>query len=70
MQVVYRHRDQGLSAKRFSSSAVLFVSRVIQTMSEGLSDVALIRAWIHLALEKKVLSIRLKELLSDQELLR
>ena len=39
-------------------------------MSEGLSEVALVRAWIQLALEKKLLSKHLKELLSDQELLR
>ena len=45
-------------------------SRFVQRMSEGLSEVALVRAWIHLALEKKLLSKHLKELLSDQELLR
>ncbi|CAL8326140.1 unnamed protein product [Gadus morhua 'NCC'] len=44
--------------------------RFVQRMSEGLSEVALVRAWIHLALEKKLLSKHLKELLSDQELLR
>uniref|UniRef100_A0A7N6ANU9 DENN domain containing 5B n=1 Tax=Anabas testudineus TaxID=64144 RepID=A0A7N6ANU9_ANATE len=42
----------------------------IQTMSEGLSDVGQARAWIHLALEKKMLSQHLKELLTNQELLR
>lgn len=45
-------------------------SRFIQTMSEGLSEVGQARAWIHLALEKKVLSQHLKELLLNQELLR
>ncbi|KAM9377395.1 DENN domain-containing protein 5B-like isoform 2-T2 [Pholidichthys leucotaenia] len=44
--------------------------RFIQTMSDGLSDVGQARAWIHLALEKKMLSQHLKELLSNQELLR
>lgn len=44
--------------------------RFIQTMSEGLSDVGQARAWIHLALEKKILSQHLKELLTNQELLR
>eukprot|EP00066_Takifugu_rubripes_P016214 XP_011605480.1 PREDICTED: DENN domain-containing protein 5B-like isoform X1 [Takifugu rubripes] len=44
--------------------------RFIQTMSEGLSEVGQARAWIHLALEKKMLSQHLKELLLNQELLR
>lgn len=39
-------------------------------MSEGLSEVGQARAWIHLALEKKMLSQHLKELLVNQELLR
>lgn len=48
----------------------LLLSRFIQTMSEGLSEVGLARAWIHLALEKKMLSQHLKELLTHLELLR
>ncbi|KAM9854923.1 DENN domain-containing protein 5B-like [Aulostomus maculatus] len=44
--------------------------RFIQTMSEGLSEVGQARAWINLALEKKMLSQHLKELLTNQELLR
>ncbi|XP_023284061.1 DENN domain-containing protein 5B-like [Seriola lalandi dorsalis] len=44
--------------------------RFIQTMSECLSEVGQARAWIHLALEKKMLSHHLKELLTNQELLR
>ncbi|KAM3609964.1 uncharacterized protein V6R79_023201 [Siganus canaliculatus] len=44
--------------------------RFIQTMSEGLSEVGQARAWIHLALEKKMLSQHLKELLANQSLLR
>ncbi|XP_071771497.1 DENN domain-containing protein 5B-like isoform X1 [Centroberyx gerrardi] len=44
--------------------------RFVQTMSEGLSEVGQARAWIHLALEKKMLSQHLKELLTNQELLR
>ncbi|KAJ3595822.1 hypothetical protein NHX12_002236 [Muraenolepis orangiensis] len=43
--------------------------RFVQTMSEGVSDLGLVRAWIHMALEKKLLSKHLKELLSHQELL-
>ncbi|XP_072292145.1 DENN domain-containing protein 5B-like [Eucyclogobius newberryi] len=42
----------------------------IQTMSEGMSEVGQARAWIHLALEKKMLSQHLKELLTNQELIR
>lgn len=42
----------------------------IQTMSEGMSEVGQARAWIHLALEKKMLSQHLKELLMNQELIR
>uniref|UniRef100_A0A671Y5C8 DENN/MADD domain containing 5B n=1 Tax=Sparus aurata TaxID=8175 RepID=A0A671Y5C8_SPAAU len=52
-----------------TTPAVLF-SLFIQTMSEGLSEVGQARAWIHLALEKKMLSQHLKELLTNQELLR
>lgn len=49
---------------------LLFAPRFIQTMSEGLSEVGQARAWIHLALEKKMLSQHLKELLTNQQLLR
>uniref|UniRef100_A0A672ZF02 DENN domain-containing protein 5B-like n=1 Tax=Sphaeramia orbicularis TaxID=375764 RepID=A0A672ZF02_9TELE len=52
-----------------SNSSCCF-SRFIQAMSEGLSEVGQARAWIHLALEKKMLSQHLKELLTNQELLR
>ncbi|XP_017278548.1 DENN domain-containing protein 5B [Kryptolebias marmoratus] len=44
--------------------------RFIQTMRDDLSEVGQARAWIHLALEKKMLSQHLKELLTNQELLR
>lgn len=44
--------------------------RFIQTMRDDLSEVGQTRAWIHLALEKKMLSQHLKELLTNQELLR
>ncbi|KAM9814847.1 DENN domain-containing protein 5B-like isoform X1 [Syngnathus typhle] len=44
--------------------------RFIQTMSEGMSEVAQARAWISLTLEKKMLSQHLKEMLTNQELLR
>lgn len=39
-------------------------------MSEGLSEVGRARAWIHLSLEKKVLSQHLKLLLANQNLIR
>ncbi|XP_024137853.1 DENN domain-containing protein 5B [Oryzias melastigma] len=51
-------------------SSLLQDIRFVQTMSDGLSEVAQARAWIHLALEKKMLSQHLKELLTHQELLR
>lgn len=35
-----------------------------------MSEVGQARAWIHLALEKKMLSQHLKELLTNQELIR
>uniref|UniRef100_A0A672JKR4 DENN/MADD domain containing 5B n=1 Tax=Salarias fasciatus TaxID=181472 RepID=A0A672JKR4_SALFA len=54
----------------FWSISVHHPCRFIQSMSEGLSDVGQARAWIHLALEKKMLSQHLKELLTNQELLR
>uniref|UniRef100_A0A8C7SVJ8 UDENN domain-containing protein n=1 Tax=Oncorhynchus mykiss TaxID=8022 RepID=A0A8C7SVJ8_ONCMY len=44
--------------------------RFVQTMSEGLSEVGRARAWIHLSLEKKVLSQHLKLLLANQNLIR
>lgn len=53
-----------------SYQLVFCSSRFIQTMSDSLSEVAQARAWIHLALEKKMLSQHLKELLTHQELLR
>lgn len=49
---------------------ITFFFRFIQTMSEGLSEMGQARAWISLALEKKMLSQHLKELLKNQELLR
>uniref|UniRef100_A0A3Q3IP40 UDENN domain-containing protein n=1 Tax=Monopterus albus TaxID=43700 RepID=A0A3Q3IP40_MONAL len=53
-----------------SCESICCSSRFIQAMSEGLSEVGQARAWIHLALEKKMLSQHLKELLTNQELLR
>uniref|UniRef100_A0A673ZKT4 DENN/MADD domain containing 5B n=1 Tax=Salmo trutta TaxID=8032 RepID=A0A673ZKT4_SALTR len=49
---------------------VIFFFRFVQTMSEGLSEVGRARAWIHLSLEKKVLSQHLKLLLANQNLIR
>nr|XP_061812568.1 DENN domain-containing protein 5B-like isoform X1 [Nerophis lumbriciformis] len=50
--------------------SLLHDMRFIQTMSDGLSEVGQARAWISLALEKKMLSQHLKELLTNQELLK
>ncbi|XP_067090478.1 DENN domain-containing protein 5B-like [Osmerus mordax] len=44
--------------------------RFVQTMSSSLSEVGRARAWIQLALEKKMLSPHLKDLLANQELVR
>ncbi|XP_041705887.1 DENN domain-containing protein 5B [Coregonus clupeaformis] len=44
--------------------------RFVQTMSGGLSEVGRARAWIHLALEKKLLSQHLKLLLANHDLIR
>ncbi|KAI9529971.1 hypothetical protein NQZ68_008210 [Dissostichus eleginoides] len=66
----------GLDQRTFEDGALLLRGsliqdmRFIQTMGEGLSEVGQARAWIHLALEKKMLSRHLKELLTNQELLR
>ncbi|XP_068168280.1 DENN domain-containing protein 5B-like isoform X2 [Antennarius striatus] len=54
----------------FLKGSLIQDMRFIQTMSEGLSEVGQARAWIHLALEKKMLSQHLKELVTNQELLR
>ncbi|XP_075998353.1 DENN domain-containing protein 5B-like [Genypterus blacodes] len=68
--------SNGPNQKMFDDGALLLKGsltqdmRFIQTMSEGLSEVGQARAWIHLALEKKMLSQHLKELLMNQELLR
>lgn len=42
----------------------------IQTMTEIKTDIGYARAWVRLALEKKLLSKHLKKLLTNQELLR
>ncbi|XP_029992139.1 DENN domain-containing protein 5B-like [Sphaeramia orbicularis] len=66
----------GLDQRTFDDGTLLLRGsliqdmRFIQAMSEGLSEVGQARAWIHLALEKKMLSQHLKELLTNQELLR
>ncbi|XP_028971035.2 DENN domain-containing protein 5B [Esox lucius] len=44
--------------------------RFVQTMNESLSEVGRARAWVYLALEKKLLSQHLKLLLTNQDLLR
>ncbi|XP_056137936.1 DENN domain-containing protein 5B-like isoform X2 [Lampris incognitus] len=62
-----RMLDEGIPLLKGS---LLQDMRFVQTMSEGLSEVGQARAWIHLALEKKVLSQHLKALLTNQELLR
>ncbi|XP_046890996.1 DENN domain-containing protein 5B-like isoform X2 [Hypomesus transpacificus] len=44
--------------------------RFVQAMSSSLSEVGRARAWIQLALEKKMLSPHLRDLLANQELVR
>ncbi|KAJ7998153.1 hypothetical protein DPEC_G00219640 [Dallia pectoralis] len=44
--------------------------RFVQTMNESLTEVGWARAWVALALEKKLLSQHLKLLLANQDLLR
>ncbi|OWF41370.1 DENN domain-containing protein 5B [Mizuhopecten yessoensis] len=51
-------------------SSITFDLRKVQQMTEIRTDVGYARAWIRLALEKKVLSAHLKILLSNIELLR
>lgn len=48
----------------------MLLYRNVQKMSEIKTDVGYARAWVRLALEKKVLSTHLKELLSDGDLLK
>uniref|UniRef100_A0A7N6BPR7 DENN domain containing 5B n=1 Tax=Anabas testudineus TaxID=64144 RepID=A0A7N6BPR7_ANATE len=62
-----RHFTHPISSDDLQEHLELSVIMFIQTMSEGLSDVGQARAWIHLALEKKMLSQHLKELLTNQE---
>ncbi|XP_060079678.1 DENN domain-containing protein 5B-like [Ylistrum balloti] len=51
-------------------SSITFDLRKVQQMTEIRTDVGYARAWVRLALEKKVLSAHLKILLSNAELLR
>uniref|UniRef100_A0A4W5R838 DENN/MADD domain containing 5B n=1 Tax=Hucho hucho TaxID=62062 RepID=A0A4W5R838_9TELE len=53
-----------------SSNNVFYHLRFVQTMSGGLSEVGRARAWIHLALEKKLLSQHLKLMLANHDLIR
>uniref|UniRef100_A0A8C7ZMV0 DENN/MADD domain containing 5B n=1 Tax=Oryzias sinensis TaxID=183150 RepID=A0A8C7ZMV0_9TELE len=60
----------GTDQRTFHDGTALLRGSLLQDISDGLSEVAQARAWIHLALEKKMLSQHLKELLTHQELLR
>ncbi|XP_033729428.1 DENN domain-containing protein 5B-like [Pecten maximus] len=51
-------------------SSITFDLRKVQQMTEIRTDVGYARAWVRLALEKKVLSAHLKILLGNAELLR
>ncbi|XP_064629809.1 DENN domain-containing protein 5B-like isoform X3 [Lineus longissimus] len=51
-------------------TGLVFDMKNVQKMSEIKTDVGYARAWVRLALEKKVLSTHLKELLSDGDLLK
>uniref|UniRef100_A0A4W5L353 DENN/MADD domain containing 5B n=1 Tax=Hucho hucho TaxID=62062 RepID=A0A4W5L353_9TELE len=59
-----------LKTIEFLIACFTFLFRFVQTMSESLSEVGRARAWIHLSLEKKVLSQHLKLLLANQNLIR
>jgi hypothetical protein len=48
----------------------MVIFRKVQQMMDMRTDVGHARAWVRLALEKKMLASHLKELLSDAELLR
>ncbi|XP_050393892.1 DENN domain-containing protein 5B isoform X2 [Patella vulgata] len=68
-----RRSSQGrieLPALQIMPSSVIHDMRKVQKMSDIRTDVGYARAWVRLALEKKVLSSHLKELLSDTDLLR
>ena len=62
--------DENIEGSLHTNCDICSSSRFIQTMSEGLSEVGQARSWIHLALEKKMLCQHLKELLTNQKLLR
>lgn len=50
--------------------SLLLDIKTVQAMTEVKTDIGYARAWVRLALEKKLLSKHLKKLLSNQELLR
>ncbi|XP_075727111.1 DENN domain containing pinstripe isoform X2 [Rhipicephalus microplus] len=50
--------------------SLLMDVKTVQAMTEVKTDIGFARAWVRLALEKKLLSKHLKKLLSNQELLR
>ena len=49
---------------------LLVFFRIVQQMTNIKTEVGCARAWVRLALEKKMLSAHLKELLQDSVLLR
>lgn len=50
--------------------SLIYDVKNVQTMTEMKTDIGYARAWVRLALEKKLLSKHLKKLLSNQEVLR
>ncbi|ESO93313.1 hypothetical protein LOTGIDRAFT_232739 [Lottia gigantea] len=68
--------SHGLQTKKGKSAlwshllSYLEIEEKVQQMGDIRTDVGYARAWVRLALEKKILSSHLKELLSDADLLR
>ena len=50
--------------------SLFYCVRNVQRMADIKTHVGYARAWVRLALEKKLLSTHMKELLADNELLR
>ena len=74
-----RHKSPGTTSERRSigpeqlrplPESLLFDIRNVQAMTDIKTHIGYARAWVRLALEKKLLSRHLKTLLSNQALLR
>ncbi|XP_022243870.1 LOW QUALITY PROTEIN: DENN domain-containing protein 5B-like [Limulus polyphemus] len=65
-----RPRTPDLPALKPLSISLVYDVKNVQAMTEIKTDIGYARAWVRLAMEKKLLSKHLKKLLSNQELLR